>query len=335
MRPRGKCSVIALACFLVAATVHADDVSVETIVTGLHRPCGVAVRPGGLPARFQLYVSDTAVGRVLRVASDAPDRAADAVTGFPKAAGDDGPLGQVGPRGLLFLDDYQLVVAMATAAGGTIRTYGIPSDRRPLSADDPRQELNLPSGGGWAIARTRANDAVPDLLVITAIGAGQADRLLKCRVQADFLGNLQPFGPAPRTADLPAPVAVAVSSQGYVAVGRAVDGAEPGATITFHSPADGTLLLEVDTGLRRLVSLAYSAATGNLYALDSPSATDQGGVYRIDDTSQPGRPSCTAVRVADVRRPTALACGPDGALYVTTLGDGAADGTLVKIAGGL
>ena len=275
-------------------------------------------------------------GGVVRIASDAPDRVADAVTGFPTAADGSDPFDQIGPRGLAFLDDYQLVVATATASGGAIRTYGIPADRRAQRADQPRQELKLPAGGGWAVTRTRANDAVPDLLVIAATATGPANRLLQCRVQADFLGELQPFGGPQGTAATA--TAVTVGDRGYVAVGRSdVGGAGGASTISLYNPADGATLLSLDTTLHQLVALAYSPATGNLYAADfaPTSGADAGGVYRIDDASQPGHPACHAVKVAAVHRPTALAFGPDGALYVTAFGDDGDDGTLVKIAGGL
>lgn len=340
MHVSGLRCLCSLACCLIAAPAVAEDVAVETVLTGLKRPCGVAVQPGGLPTRFQLFVSDTAAGRVVRMASDAPGRVAEAIAGFHAASGGNGPFNQVGPRGLLFLDDLQLVVASRDESVAAIRLYGLPADEHAIQADQPRQQLELPTGsgyGGYALARTRANEVVPGLLIATVVGAGNHGRLLQCRVQADFLGELQPFGGEQATGELRAPVAVTVSGSGYVVVGQtgALDASQDG-KISIHNPADGATLLSLDTKLHDVVGLAYSPTTGNLYAADfSAAAPDDGGVHRIDDASRPGRPACRSVKIADIRRPTALAFGPDGALYVTAFGDTDDDGALVKITGGL
>jgi hypothetical protein len=71
--------------------------------------------------------------------------------------------------------------------------------------------------------------------------------------------------------------------------------------------------------LQDVAGMAYSPASGKLYAIDmAQSAPEEGGVFRLDDASRPGRPACKAVRIATVTKPTALAFGPDGALYVTS-----------------
>jgi len=85
-----------------------------------------------------------------------------------------------------------------------------------------------------------------------------------------------------------------------------------------------------------VVALAYSPSTGGLYAADAAQhMPERGGIYRLDDDSEPGRPMCRAVKIAEVRRPTSLVCGPDGAIYVTTLGDADDQGRLLKITGDL
>jgi DNA-binding beta-propeller fold protein YncE len=76
------------------------------------------------------------------------------------------------------------------------------------------------------------------------------------------------------------------------------------------------------TDLRRIVALAYSPKSGNLYVANSPTTDDgHSGIYRIDQMTKPDVSTCTAVRIADVKSPTALAFAPDGALYVTTASD--------------
>ncbi len=333
MRLLGRRCVVMLACLLVTTSARAEDVSIETLVTGLHRPCGIAVQPSGSPTRCQIFVSDTAAGRVIRVPSDAPAQVAEAITGFPTGQGGNGPFGQVGPRGLLFLDDYQLVVAAAAGGSGSLRTFGIPGNGQVLPADRPRQQLDLPAGNAWTIARTKANDAVPDLLVVAATGTDPQPGLLQSRVQADFLGKLQPFGGESSAGGLSAPLTVTVSPRGYVVVCQAgaLDSSRD-SKISILNPANGSPIMSFDANLRDVTGVAYG--TDNVYAIDfSAAAPDDGGVYRIEAVDGPGAPACKAVKVADVRHLTAMAFGPDGALYVTTFGDGDADGTLVRITG--
>jgi len=102
--------------------------------------------------------------------------------------------------------------------------------------------------------------------------------------------------------------------------------------IAFYNPMDGAPLLELPTTLHEIAGLAYSDETQNLYACDFAAGDpQQGGVFRIDDTSRSGEPACRAVRIATVARPTALAFGPDGALYVTACGTVDGQGVLVRI----
>jgi hypothetical protein len=69
----------------------ADEVVVETLLTGLTNPCGVAVRPGESPSRYEIFVADSGAGRVVRLWSDEPESMTEAVTGFELA-----PLGETG-----------------------------------------------------------------------------------------------------------------------------------------------------------------------------------------------------------------------------------------------
>jgi hypothetical protein len=108
--------------------------------------------------------------------------------------------------------------------------------------------------------------------------------------------------------------------------------------LAFFSPLDRRIVMQVSTDLQRVVALAYSPKSGNLFVANSPTTGDgRSGIYRIDGVVRPEAAACAAVKIADVHSPTALAFAPDGALYVTASGgtEGINAGALLKLSGDL
>jgi len=318
-------SVIAFSVALVGCVAHAADVSVDTILSDLHRPCGVVVRPGGTADRFEVFVADSGAGRVVRWSNLKPKQATEVVTGFETQDAAD-PIRQTGPLALWFLDPGLLVVGTTRDRGGDlVRAYELPDDESVLSAEvarestSPRDERDGATCS--AMTRSRANESVPDMLVLAVRGANGLSRLMKARVQAGIVGEPRLFGAAD-TAD--SPRAVTVSNSGRILVGDA------GGRLTFYNPIDGNVELALATDLKQLIGLAYSPTSDSLYAADFA-----GGIHRIDDASEPGRPACRTAKIADVSRPTALAFVPDGSLYVVTFGSSDVNGTLMVVSGDL
>lgn len=336
----------ALVAICVVASSVAEEVSVRTVLTGLRNPCGVAVRPTG-PPTFQVFVSESSAGRIVCVASDSLEQAQEVVTGFPAAASDKGPPHQMGPLGLLFLDARQLVVGIGAEDddGALLHVYDV-GQPWPIAAEGTKARLMRPDElpmsatnppGVYALARTRANDYVPDLVVMTAGRVGAPRWLLKSRVQADMLGELLVFADVDPGGVRPTAIAVGPSGRIVVAHVGALD--RPGDSwLAFYNPVDGREEMRVEAGLDDVVALAYSPTSERLYAADFALADpSRSGIYRLDDASEPGRPACRAVKVADVRRPTALAFVPGigGPLFVTTFGDDEESGTLAMVLGEL
>jgi hypothetical protein len=132
---------------------------------------------------------------------------------------------------------------------------------------------------------------------------------------------------------------ITVGNNGYVVVTMNALGASPQSSrLAFFSPLDRRIVMQLSTDLQHIVALAYSPKSGNLFVANSPTAGDgRSGIYRIDSVVRPDAAGCTAVKIADVRSPTALAFAPDGALYVTANGgtEGINAGALLKLSGDL
>ncbi|MCI0365273.1 MAG: hypothetical protein L0219_15490, partial [Phycisphaerales bacterium] len=130
--------------FLNAEARSDDNVKVESFLSGLHQPCGVAVRPGGSADSYDIYVSDTGAGRVVRIKSGQPGSSADAIVGFTPRSNGEEHFELPGPRGLLFLDRARLIVL-----GGNenehafVSLYELSDEEKPLIAEQHEQNIEL------------------------------------------------------------------------------------------------------------------------------------------------------------------------------------------------
>jgi len=307
------------AAIALASVTAAQSATPEVILRELNRPCGIAFRPGGTADRFDVFIAESGAGRVVRWSAATPGRTVEAVTGF-KVSGEFNRFVPQGPVALAFLDPGLMVVGASTADGGAlVRSYELPEDGARLDATTDQTAARRAAANSvcLSLARTRVNEFVGDALVM-AIHDGGRNALLKSRVQAGIVGQPRPFN---QRELLAAPRVVATSPAGRIVV------ADDKGTLTFYNPIDGDAELRLTTKLEQIVGLAYSPTTGSLYAADFAA-----GLYRIDDASQPGKPACNPVRLADIKQASALAFAPDGSLYVVTFGDGT-NGTLQVLAG--
>jgi hypothetical protein len=322
-----------------------DNFAVETIFTGLKNPCGVAIRPGESTDRYEIFVADSGAGRIIRLTSDAPQTGpVEVVTGFALSQLGDINL-TVGPTGLLFLDCRRMVVGVSGDDGASVRLFELAEGAAALAADSPKQQIKLKSDRGglnhaYAIARTQANETVRDALVITCFDNDSSGDVRTIILRADVLTELTLLTASKVQSEITFPAAVAIGDGGYIVVGWIGSlRTRRDSRLTFYNPVNGATLMELSTDLHDIQSLAYSPRTGNLYAADAAwMEPKDGGLFRVDAANEPGAFKCVAVKVADVKHPSALAFGPDGALYITAVGDPGennSQGVLLRVTGDL
>jgi hypothetical protein len=303
------------------------QVAVQKLLAGLQNPQAVAVRPDSGEA-CDVFVAENGAGRVVRLFPATAGKGIEAVAGFSVPAPSDDNLPATGVCSLHFLDRNRLVVA-----GGDndekpfVRLYELPETNTPLVADQPKQDLDPPAGKNAArirsfrgITRTEPNDRVGDVLIVAAWGDREPAGIVYIPVRAGTLGDVLPV--RLNGADEPVEArGVAVGKNGHVVIATgSIPQSQSPLNLQFFNPVSRRVVMQVPVELRRIVALAYSPKSGNLYAAND-AAKEEGGVYRLDESIRGGRPACTAVKIADVSRPTAMSFAPDGSLFVTSLGE--------------
>lgn len=326
-----------------AAAAGADESAqnvVETLLSNLDNPVSLALRPGAAAeGPYELFLSESGAGRIVRLATDKPSEITPVVNGFP--LGDSGGQAsrRVGPLALEFLSPNRLAVGTGGLDSGKelVQVYALPEDKSPLpydkfdhSAGPVPASNRSATGEGDFVALAKTEDA---LFVVPASGDPRG-WILKAVLDVNRLADLQPFIATEKVAGVGGPRAAVINPKAnyhYLVVGEAGQPtAERDSRLSMFSPKSGDLALNLNTGLYDIAGLAYSPG-GDLYALDFATAKpNEGGVYRLESTTADGHETCRAVKIASVVRPTAMLFTPDGTLYVTALGDGAA-GQLVKI----
>jgi hypothetical protein len=329
---------------------ESDQYHVETLLTGLDNPCAIVVRPAAsATGPYELYLSESGAGQILRLKSTDLKQSTPIVTGIPvDSYGDakkDEPEYRIGPLGLVFLTPTKLAVGGAGLPQGEdlVVVFSLPADGSPVKYEQQDYAIGpIPkgpkstSGEGNFYGLAKTDDA----LFVTSNGDDDQAWILKADLKANKLADLRPFIATKPLLGTTGPTAVTVNpkEQSHYLVVSQMSGfkMERDSLLTFYSPISGKIALNQRTGLYDIAGLAYSP-NDRLYAVDVVRAdATLGGVYRLDAAEADGQQTTRAVKIAAAERPTALAFAPDGAMYVTAIGarqapDGEPTGVLLKI----
>ncbi|MGL4514536.1 MAG: hypothetical protein ACRCT8_15715 [Lacipirellulaceae bacterium] len=261
---------------------------------------------------YDLFVAEAGAGRVTRFTIGA----------FPvRAVVADGLANRLEGRGLslAWVGERSLVVGEHST--GRVLSLPLNGPRTPSPLREfERGDAEIPSGPQSLVVSDRY------LFVL------RGDELVRARTSGDELTTLRPF------ATIAGATSLAVSESGYLLLLRA-DGER--LTLEFRDPHDrlaqfasmpvvGIPVAGIESPVALVEGPAGRPTERLLYALVRSSTKGESGVYRLDaDEADPAAPSVSAVLMAAVDSPVAMAFAPDGSLLVAV--DAAESGRVVRI----
>ena len=335
-------SLIAVVLVALAISPVRAETKADAVLGALSNPTGLAVQP----ETGHVFVSDSAAGKIIRVVDG---KAEDVITGFPMDLYGKGPKYDIGPLGLAFVDKDTLVVGDGSFKDGEefVRVFTVPAASKPAVNFDkdakaklgplPEKDGLKPEGNFYAIAVGKT------AIYISSNGDDTKGWVLKSDINGTKFGELTRYIATKEAVEVDAPVGITMSAEGDLVVGQMGEVNKPkDSLLTFYSAKTGKKLLNLETGLHDITGLAYSPKTKQLYAIDFAwMAPEEGGLYRLDKSNADGKQGVKATKILALDKPTALAFGKDGELYITVVGPKKEDdnapkeGSLLKIAPGL
>ena len=321
-----------------AASVFAQT-KTETVLDGLNNPCGVAIQP----ETGTVFVADSGAGRVIRIVDG---KAEEVIVGYAKDVYGKGPMYDIGPLGLAFLDKDTLVVGGGDLLDGEeqLRVYTVPAaGAAAIKFDATKYSFKLPpegdikgEGNFYGIAATKTG------IYVTSNGDDTKGWVAKADVNGTKVGPFARFIATKEATEVDAPVAITISSRGEIVIGQMGEINVPNdSLLTFYNAKTGKKLMNLETGLYDISGLAYAPKTGQLYATDFAwMAEKEGGLFQLVAEVKDGKQGLKTTKLTSLDKPTAMVFAPDGTLYITVIGtakegDAKKPGQLLKIAPGL
>lgn len=319
-------AVLGIALFAEQSAARAQNqnqrpMGPRPIAGNLDNPTGIAIHP----RTGHIFVADrSGVTRFYRVEGQRRRQRAAEITGFATDIYGKGPMYDIGPLGLAFLDDEHLIVGDGSHkdVDEVILIYDIADQppTEPQQADGAEytlgplgpNEMNQAEGNYYAVAVTKG------AIFATANGDDTKGWIVKSVLTDGKPGELERGIATKEAVNVDAPVALTTNKEGNLVVGQMGEISVPGdSLLSIYNPETGELLHNWETGLSDITGLAYSPTTGKLFATDfSWADTAQGGLFELivkDDAVE-------TRKVASLDKPTAIVFDAEGNAYVTVIG---------------
>ncbi len=319
-----SCSLAATSAFAQNQTAAAGP---RNVAGNLDNPTGVTVHP----KTGDLIVAERkGIVRILAEKPEEGKRRFMEVNRFPGDQYGKGPIYDIGPLGVAFIDDEHLVVGDGSLPDTeeVIRVYEIEEEpaEKPIPADDTEVTLGPLDASDELKAEGNYYGVAVTAGYVFASANGDDTKGWIVRAKLDehgHPGDLERFIATKEAVEVDAPVALTVSPQGELVVGQMGEINVPGdSLLSFYDPLSGKLKKNFQTGLHDITGLAYSPANGKLYATDFAwMDASQGALYELTISGD----ECTTLKLFDLDKPTALTFDKEGNLYLTIFGTAAED----------
>lgn len=316
---------------VLAQDAEENGVTAKPLVTNLLSPCGLAIHEG----TGHVFIANRhGVYRYLPNESDRSKRIVIEIHTPKNDVYGKGPMYDIGPLGLGFLDADHLIVGDGSRPDSEelVRVYKIGEEvpAKPATEDSavytigpigPEEGVTAMGEGNFYGIAVGAG-----AIFVTCNGDDTKGWVSKIAITDGKPGEIVPTIATKEATSVDAPVAITFTPDGKeLVVGQMGEMTVPNdSLLTFYDPETGELKRKYESGLNDIAGLAYSPKTGKLYAtdfawLDAAKAEDEekeGGLFELAIEGD----EVKATKILTLDKPTAIAFDKDGNLYLTEFG---------------